>query len=211
MAWAFPITAQAINGRLRRIPAWPLYVLGLCPFAFMTWEAFTGNLGVDPVLELEHEVGLWALKFLIAGLCVTPLRRLTGVSLIKYRRAIGLTAFFYVVLHFLVWLFLDIQLRWGEIGNAILKRPFITIGMVALILMIPLAVTSNNLSVRRMGAAAWGRLHKLTYPVVLLGAVHYLLVVKAWPHQPMVYLAIVVALLAMRVAWVRRRPAPRLA
>lgn len=201
--------AQTINGRLRRVPAWPLYPLGLLPFAYMTWEALTGNLGVDPVLELEHEVGLWALKFIVAGLCVTPIRRLTGVSLLKFRRQIGLVAFFYVVLHFLVWLFLDLQLRWAEIGTAILKRPFITIGMLAFLLMIPLAITSNNLSIRRLGAAAWGRLHKLTYPVALLGAVHYLLVVKAWPREPMVYLAIVACLLALRLVWARRRIAAR--
>ena len=201
--------AQAINGRLRRVPAWPLYPLGLAPFAYMTWQALTGNLGVDPVLTLEHEVGLWALKFIVAGLCVTPIRRLTGVSLLKFRRQIGLVAFFYVVLHFLVWLFLDLQLRWGEIGAAILKRPFITIGMVAFVLMIPLAATSNNLSIRRMGAAVWGRLHKLTYPVALLGAVHYLLVVKAWPREPMVYVAIVAGLLALRLVWSWRRIALR--
>lgn len=197
--------AQTVNGRLRRVPAWPLYILGLGPLAFITWETFTGNLGIDPVRELEHEVGLWALKFIVAGLCVTPLRRLTGISLIKYRRAIGLLAFFYVVLHFLVWLILDMQLYWSQIGGDILKRPFITLGMLAMLMMIPLAVTSNNLSVRRMGAAAWGRLHKLTYPVAVLGAVHYLLVVKAWPREPMVYVVIVLALLALRVVWTRRR------
>jgi sulfoxide reductase heme-binding subunit YedZ len=203
--------AQDINGRLRKVPAWPLYPLGLLPLAWMTYEAFTGGLGVDPVKQLEHEVGLWGLKFIVAGLCVTPIRKLTKVSLIKYRRQIGLAAFFYVVLHFLVWLFLDLQLRWGEIGDAILKRPFITIGMVAFAMMIPLAVTSNTLSVRRMGAAAWGRLHKLTYAVAALGAVHYLLVVKSWPFQPMVYLAIVAVLLAMRAVWARQRLGARTA
>jgi methionine sulfoxide reductase heme-binding subunit len=203
--------AQTINQRLRKVPAWPLYLLGLLPLAYMTWELFTGGLGVDPVRQLEHETGLWALKLIIAGLCVTPIRRFTGVSLIKYRRAIGLAAFFYVVLHFLVWLVLDMQFLWGQIGGDILKRPFITLGMTALVMMVPLAITSNNLSVRRMGAAAWGRLHRLTYPVAALGAVHYLLVVKAWPKQPMVYLAIVVALLALRVVWARRRLIPRLA
>jgi sulfoxide reductase heme-binding subunit YedZ len=203
--------AQTINQRLRKVPAWPLYLLGLLPLAYMTWELFTGGLGVDPVRQLEHETGLWALKLIIAGLCVTPIRRFTGVSLIKYRRAIGLAAFFYVMLHFLVWLVLDMQFLWGQIGGDILKRPFITLGMTALVMMVPLAITSNNLSVRRMGAAAWGRLHRLTYPVAALGAVHYLLVVKAWPKQPMVYLAIVVALLALRVVWARRRLIPRLA
>ena len=177
----------------------------------MIFEIFTGGLGVDPVKELEHQVGLWALKFIVAGLCITPLRKFTKVSLIKFRRQIGLVAFFYVVLHVLVWLLLDLQLRWGEIGEAILKRPFITIGMLAFVMMIPLAVTSNTLSVRRLGAAAWGRLHKLTYAVAALGAVHYLLVVKSWPREPMVYLGIVAVLLAMRVVWARQRLSARTA
>ncbi|WP_127901986.1 protein-methionine-sulfoxide reductase heme-binding subunit MsrQ [Solirhodobacter olei] len=211
MAASLTLDAQAVNRRLRKVPAWPLYLAGLLPLAYMVWELFTGGLGVDPVRQLEHETGLWALKFIIAGLCVTPLRRLTGVSLIKYRRAIGLVAFFYVVLHVLVWLVLDMQFLWGQIGGDILKRPFITLGMAAFVMMIPLAVTSNNRSVRKMGAAAWGRLHKLTYPVAFLGAVHFLLVVKAWPQQPMVYLAIVTVLLAMRVVWARRRTAARMA
>ncbi len=197
--------AQTINQRLRRLPAWPLYPAGLLPLGYMTWQLFTGGLGVDPVLTLELETGLWALKFIVAGLCVTPLRRWTGISLIKYRRAIGLTAFFYVLVHFLVWLTLDMQFLWGQIGADMLKRPFITLGMLALLLMLPLAATSNNLAIRRLGAAAWGRLHRLTYPVALLGAVHFLLVVKAWPRQPMVYLALVLALLALRVVWARRR------
>lgn len=203
--------AQDINGRLRKVPAWPLYPLGLLPLAWMTYEAFTGGLGVDPVKQLEHEVGLWALKFIVAGLCVTPIRKFTKVSLIKFRRQIGLVAFFYVVLHFLVWLFLDLQLRWGEIGDAILKRPFITIGMVAFAMMIPLAVTSNTLSVRLLGAASWGRLHKLTYAVAALGAVHYLLVVKSWPFQPMAYLATVGVLLGLRAVWARQRLSARMA
>ena len=203
--------AQDINGRLRRVPAWPLYPLGLLPLAWMIFEIFTGGLGVDPVKELEHPVGLWALKFIVAGLCITPLRKFTKVSLIKFRRQIGLVAFFYVVLHVLVWLLLDLQLRWGEIGEAILKRPFITIGMLAFVMMIPLAVTSNTLSVRRLGAAAWGRLHKLAYAVAALGAVHYLLVVKSWPREPMVYLGIVAVLLAMRVVWARQRLSARTA
>ena len=143
--------AQTLNGRLRKVPAWPLYLLGLLPLAWLIWLIVTGDLGVDPVKTLEHKVGKIGLQFLVAGLCVTPLRRFTGVSLIKYRRAIGLLAFFYIALHLLVWLGLDIQFRWTEIGTDILKRPYITIGMAGFAAMVPLAITSNNLSVRQAG------------------------------------------------------------
>jgi methionine sulfoxide reductase heme-binding subunit len=105
----------------------------------------------------------------------------------------------------MVWLSLDIQFRWDEIGADILKRPYITIGMAGFALLVPLALTSNNLSVRRLGAASWQRLHMLTYPAALAGAVHYMLLVKAWPLQPILYLGGVAALLAVRVAWRRGR------
>lgn len=201
--------ARSINGRLRQVPAWPVYLLGLIPLGLLVRAALTGDLGVDPVKELEHRVGLIGLQFLLGGLCITPLRRWTGVSLIKYRRAIGLVAFFYIALHLLVWLTLDIQLRWDEIGADILKRPYITIGMLAFAAMVPLAVTSNNLSVRRLGAAAWQRLHRLTYVAAILGAVHYLMLVKAWPTQPALYFLGAVALVALRGLWAARRLALR--
>lgn len=202
--------SQTINGRLRHVPAWVAYVIGSLPMAWLIWALFTGGLGVDPVKGLEFQFGLWGMKFIIASLCVTPIRRLTGVNLIKYRRAIGLWSFFYVVLHILVWMLLDLQLEWGPIGSALLL-PYIIVGVVGTVLMVPLAVTSNNLSVRRMGAAAWGRLHRLAYPAAVLGALHYLLAVKAFPRQAVTYLAIVLVLLALRVVWARRRLIARLA
>lgn len=202
-------TAQTINGTLRRVPTWPVYLLGTLPFWWMCWQIYTGNLGVDPLKSLEHEVGKWGLKFLVAVLCVTPLRRYTGVSLLKFRRALGLLAFFYVALHLMVWLGLDIQFRWSEIWADILKRPYITIGMAGFVAMIPLAVTSGNWAIRRMGRN-WHRLHRLTYLAAVLGAVHYLMLVKAWPPQPIVYLSIVLALLAVRAWWAARRYLPPL-
>lgn len=198
-------SAQDINARLRRIPTWPVYLAGLVPLAWLVWLAFNYGLGVDPVKELEHRVGLHALQFIIAGLVVTPLRRLTGVSLLRFRRALGVLAFVYVCVHLLVWLVLDIQLRWGEIWADILKRPYITIGMIGFVLLVPLAATSNNWAVRRMGAAAWQRLHRLTYPAALAGATHYLWLVKAWPLETLIYFGIVVALLLMRLPILRRR------
>lgn len=201
------MVAQRINGALRPVPAGAVYVAGLVPLAILVAQAATGALGVDPVKAIEHRLGELALQFLVGGLAITPLRWATGVSLIRFRRAIGLLAFFYVCLHLSVWLALDLQFRWAEIGAAIARRPYITLGMVAFAAMIPLALTSNNAAIRRMGAAAWGRLHRLTYLVALLAALHFLLVVKAWPVEPMLYLAAVVALLAVRALRGLRRAA----
>jgi sulfoxide reductase heme-binding subunit YedZ len=200
--------AAQVNGTLRRVPPWVLYPLGVVPFGVLVWQAVTGGLGVDPVRELEHQLGLYGLQLLIAGLLVTPLRRWTGVNLIRYRRAIGLLAFFYVTLHLTTWVVLDLQLRWSEIGADLVKRPYIILGMVGFLAMVPLAVTSNNASVRRMGAAAWSRLHQLTYVAVLAGAAHYLILVKAWPLEPILYALAAAGLVALRFLWnAKRRPA----
>lgn len=196
----------AINARLRVSPLW-VYGLGLLPLVWLVWRAVAGDLGADPVKVLEHELGLLGLQFLVAVLAVTPLRNLTGVSLVRFRRALGVLAFTYVALHFTVWLTLDLAFRWGEIGADIVKRPYITVGFLAFLLLVPLALTSNNLSVRRLGAAAWKRLHWLTYPAALLAAIHFLWLVKAWPVEPMLYLGAVLLLLALRVRPLRRRAA----
>lgn len=179
-------------------PEWAVYAVGLVPAADLFVRAFSNALGADPLRILENGLGEWALRFLILGLAVTPLMRLARINLVKYRRALGLVAFIYVVLHLGVYLVLDKQFFWGEIGADIVKRPYITIGMAAFVLLVPLAVTSNRLSIRKMGAAGWRKLHRLVYPAVLFGAVHYLLLVKAWPPEPIIYLVIVVGLLALR-------------
>lgn len=195
--------AQTINGALRRVPAWPIYVVGVIPPAWLLYLGLNGGLGADPVKELEHQMGLLALKLLIAGLCVTPLRRITGISLIRFRRAIGLVAFFYVVLHLLVWIGLDMGLLFGQALRDIVKRPYITIGMVGFVAMIPLAVTSNNWSIRRLGPQKWQRLHRLVYLSALAGALHYVWLVKAWPLQPLVYMGIILGLLVLRMPQIR--------
>jgi methionine sulfoxide reductase heme-binding subunit len=199
------MSAGSINQALRRVPAWPVYLLGAVPFALLVIQVLTGDLGVDPVKTMERALGEWGLKFIVAGLCISPLRWATGVSLIRYRRAIGLLAFFYVALHLTTWVVLDLQFRWAEIGADLIKRPYIIVGMIGFAALLPLAITSNNLSVRRMGAAAWQKLHRLTYVAALAGAIHYIMLVKAWPAEPLVYLAAVVALLAVRLARVLYR------
>lgn len=190
--------AQRINGALRSVPVWPLYVLAPLPAGWWLYLGLSGGLGVDPIKALEHELGEFALKLIIAILIVTPLRSYTGVSLIRYRRPIGLIAFFYVVLHLLVWLFLDVQI-WSQIWADIVKRPYIAIGMAAFVLMIPLAVTSNNLSIRRMGPVAWRKLHKLMYPAALLAGLHFVMLVKTWQAEPMTYFGIILILLLVRL------------
>ncbi|MBC55459.1 MAG: protein-methionine-sulfoxide reductase heme-binding subunit MsrQ [Confluentimicrobium sp.] len=199
------MSVERVNTALRRVPAWVLYIVGPLPALWFLWLGLTGGLGVEPIRGLEHELGQFALKLMIAGLAITPLRRLAGLNLIRYRRAIGLLAFFYVLLHLAVWLFLDLQ-SWGLIRADILKRPYITIGMLAFVLMIPLALTSNNRSVRKLGPS-WRRLHRLTYPAVLLGAIHFVMLVKGWQAEPLVYLAVILGLLALRLRRAPRRAA----
>jgi methionine sulfoxide reductase heme-binding subunit len=149
-----------INTALRRIPAWVIYAMAPLPVVWLVWQGFIGGLGVEPIRALEHELGEIGLQLLLAGLCVTPLRRYLGLNLLKFRRALGLVAFFYITLHLLVWLVLDVQIP-AQIWADIVKRPYITVGMLAFVLMVPLALTSNNASVRRLGAR-WRRLHWLT-------------------------------------------------
>jgi sulfoxide reductase heme-binding subunit YedZ len=191
---------QAINKGIQRIPRWLVYTLGLVPAVAFFTLGVLDRLGADPMRALEQELGEWALRFLIATLCVTPLRQLTGINLIRYRRALGLLAFYYAAFHLTTYLVLDQGLDWASIWADIVKRPYITIGMVTFTLLVPLAVTSNNAAVRAMGGKAWARLHKLVYVAAIGAALHYLLVVKAWPLEPMIYAAIIAALLLYRLA-----------
>ncbi|WP_163847414.1 protein-methionine-sulfoxide reductase heme-binding subunit MsrQ [Pseudooceanicola aestuarii] len=194
-----------INGVLRRVPAWPLYIVGAVPPIWLFISGVTGGLGVDPVKVMEHQMGEWGLWLLIAGLAVTPLRRHVGLNLLKFRRAIGLLTFFYILGHLLVWLVLDVQIL-SQVWADILKRPYITVGMAAFVLMIPLAVTSNNRSIRRLGSK-WRKLHKAVYAVAILGALHFVLLVKGFQLEPLIYLAAILFLLALRVRLPRRRRA----
>ena len=187
------------NKPFRAIPAWLAYPVGLLPLAWLLWRLFGGGLGVDPVKALEAELGQMGLKLIVLGLAVSPLRRFAGLNLIRFRRAIGLLAFLYITLHMLTWLLLDMQLLWGQIWKDILKRPFITLGMAGFAMMLPLALTSNDRIIRRMGAAAWRRLHRLVYPVAIAGALHFVLVVKGWQLEPFIYLAVILGLLGLRL------------
>ena len=204
-----PLTpAERINVVLRPVPTWLVYLVGALPGLYIVmgialtlsglYDVFGKSLGVDPARTIEQWLGELALQFFIATMLISVLRDRFRLKLIKFRRPLGLLTFFYVVLHLCIWLGLDIQFRWAEAWSDILKRPFITIGMAGFLLLIPLAVTSNNMMIRRMGPVKWQRLHKLAYPAVLLGGVHYVMVQKVWETEPLIYLAVILVLLALR-------------
>ena len=197
---------QSVNAFLRRVPAWPIYIVSVAWFAWLFFQALTGAMGPDPVNALEHALGDVALQLMVVVLAITPARKYLGLNLIKYRRALGLAVFFFVAMHLGVWLFLDVQIV-SQIVQDILKRPYITVGMVSFVLMIPLAITSNNRSIHKLGPQVWNRLHKLTYAAVILGAVHNVMIQKVWEAEALVYLGLIAALLALRIRWVPRAAA----
>jgi sulfoxide reductase heme-binding subunit YedZ len=191
--------AQAISAAARRVPLWLVWSAGLAPVPWLLWQAATGGLGVEPVEALEHRLGELGLQLLIASLAVTPLRRHLGVNLLRFRRALGLLAFTYVALHLAVWLALDVQTL-ARAGEDILKRPYITVGMAAFVLLLPLAATSTDRAVRRLGVR-WRQLHRLAYPAAVLGGLHYVLLAKGLQLAPLAYLAAILALLVLRLRW----------
>ncbi len=144
----------------------------------------------------------------VGDLAVTPLRRFTGISMLRFRRMLGLTVFLYVLIHFSVWLSLDRQFIWSEMLPDLYKRPFIVVGMLALLSLLPLAATSHDAMVRRLGALAWRKLHRLAYVAGLLMALHYLWLVKSWTAQPLTYAFLMFALLAVRLLPEAREPQP---
>lgn len=172
----------------------------LLPLAWLGWRGLSGGLGANPIEAIIRYNGDWALRMLLITLAVTPLReRLGWVWLIRVRRMLGLYAFFYATLHLLSYVVLDQFFAWGEILADILKRPYITIGMTCFALLIPLAVTSTNAMVRRLGGRRWKRLHRLVYLIGIGAVVHYYMLVKADVREPLLYGAILALLLGYRV------------
>ena len=191
-------TMQRLNEILRLVPVRAVYLPGVLPAPWLFYLGMTGGLGVEPIEALEHELGELALQLLIFGLAISPLRRLIGINLMKFRRAIGVLTFSYAALHLLVWLVLDLRVP-AEIWADIAKRPYITVGMAAFMLMLPPAVTSNNWSVRRLGPPRWRKLHRLVYPAAILAGLHYVMLTKGFQIEPLVYLLLILGLLALRV------------
>lgn len=194
---------------IRRVIKPALFVLCALPLLSIVWAAFEiggATLGTNPVEKIQDTFGQWGLRFLVITLAVTPVRDWFGQPwLVQLRRMLGLYAFFYVLMHFLTWLLLDQGLYWSGIVEDISKRPFITIGFTALLLLIPLAVTSTNKMMRRLGKR-WKSLHRLIYAIGLLAVWHYYWQVKADTTEPLIYLAIVLVLLGWRAWQARTRP-----
>jgi sulfoxide reductase heme-binding subunit YedZ len=170
----------------------------------------TRALGANPIDALTDTTGIWALRFVLATLAITPLRRLTGWNaLIRFRRMFGLFAFFYALLHFLTWLVLDQFFAWDLILADIAKRPYITVGFTGFVLMVPLALTSTAGWIRRLGGRWWNRLHRLVYATGVAGVVHFLWLVKVVEAEQITYAVILAALLGARAWWaIARRLAP---
>jgi sulfoxide reductase heme-binding subunit YedZ len=203
-----PGTAKGFT--LPQVPKILVYIVGFIPAVWLFYAGITDQLGADPMRYLEQALGLWALRFLIATLTVTPLRQLFSINLLRYRRAIGLLAFYYAALHLTTYMVLDQGLDLAAIVADIVKRPYITIGMATFVILVPLAVTSNNAAIRRMGGQAWAKLHRLVYVAAIGAVLHFILVVKSWPPEPLIYAAIVAVLLGYRVVRsMATKPSPR--
>lgn len=181
-----------------------LFIVCLLPLAQWVWWTLHDQLGANPVEFLSHQSGSWTLRFLLIVLAITPLSKLTGWRYpVRLRRMLGLFAFFYAVLHFSIYAILDLGLDWSHVGEDILERPYITIGFSALLLLIPLAVTSNRWMMRKLGSK-WKTLHRLVYVIGIAGVIHFLWLVKKDIREPMIYAAILAVLLLLRVERVRR-------
>src|SRR3974390_1980657 len=185
---------------LPQLPTNVVYLVGVVPAIWWFWLGAIDRLGADPLRELEHALGLWALRFLIFTLAITPLRQLVGVNLLCYRRALGLLAFYYALLHLTTYLVLDQGLDVAAIWVDIQKPTYITIGLACFVVLLPLAATSNNLAIRRLGGRLWQRLHRLVYLAAILAVLHFLMSVKSWPIEPVNYALIVAILLGYRLA-----------
>ena len=198
------ISLQGLNPFLRKLPIWLVWILGLLPLAWVIWLVVSGGIGVDPIKEIEHRLGKIGLWFLLGGLTITPLRRIFELNLLRFRQAIGLLAFFYITLHMLIWLSLDMGFLWGQILQDLTRRPYLIFGMISAVLLLPLALTSNQAAIRKLGRG-WGRLHRLVYPAVLLAVVHYLWQMKVIRPEGWIWLGALLLLLALRLFWRKKR------
>lgn len=192
-----------INARLRLIPVWAVWLAGMLPLVLLVVDTLNGALGVEPVRDIEHRLGRTALYFLVASLAVTPLLRMTRVNLMRFRRALGLLCFSYAVLHVLAWVVMDMGLLWSQILRDLVKRPYLFFGMGCLALLIILAATSNDLSIRRLGGAAWRRIHRLVYVAAPLAALHWIWALKIPSRDSVFWLVAILFLLLLRLVRLR--------
>jgi methionine sulfoxide reductase heme-binding subunit len=185
----------------------PVFLSCLIPLALLGWRALHGNLTANPIEYIQHQTGDWTLIFLVVTLSVTPARKILQLpELIRFRRMLGLFAFFYALLHFMTWVGLDKFFDWSDMMHDVRKRPYITVGFTAFILLIPLALTSTAGWIHRLGGRRWRALHRLIYVSAILGAVHYYWLVKSNVRKPLFYGALVALLLASRLGtWLEAR------
>jgi len=180
----------------------PLFIACLAPLAWYAWGAQADTLGANPIEAVTRGLGTWALNFLLITLTVTPLRKFSGWAWLgRLRRMLGLFAFFYAVLHLSTYLWFDQFFDWPAIAKDILKRPFITVGMISFALLVPLAATSNAFAIRKLGGRRWQELHRSVYLIGILAVLHYFWMVKADVSKPLIYAVIVGILLGLRVWW----------
>jgi sulfoxide reductase heme-binding subunit YedZ len=178
------------------------FLLALLPVAKLFHGAFTNNLGANPIEYITRDLGTWGLTFLLITLSITPLRRFTNWNwLLRLRRMLGLFAFFYIVLHFVSYIWWDQFFDWAAIWKDIRKRPFITVGFAAFLMLLPLAVTSTNKMIKRLGAQRWQLLHRLVYAIAVCGVVHYWWLVKRDVTKPLIYGLILAFLLGLRLVY----------
>ena len=198
------------NRQIRWIAKPAIFIAALAPLAFLLWRAVQNDLGANPIETINRFTGDWVLRFLLITLAVTPLRRMFGWNtLLRFRRMLGLFAFFYVCLHFLSYAWLDQFFVFEDIVKDVAKRPYITVGFACFLLLIPLAATSTNSMIRRLGGKRWQQLHRLVYVIAIGGVIHFLWLVKSDLTQPLIYGAILALLLGIRL-WNRaRRVQPR--
>ena len=205
-----PARPRPLGPRIGRVLKPVVFLALLAPAVWLTYALVTGQIDGDVVKIIEIETGTLALRSLAYTLAITPLRQLTGWAwLSTYRRMLGLFVFFYATLHMLIYFGLDLELRFGEIWTSIVKRPYITIGMISWLLLVPLAITSPNAMARKLGGAKWKRLHQLSYVVAITATTHYLWAVKKDTFWPLVYFGLFAALLASRVIQRRRLASER--
>lgn len=186
-----------LSKRWTSVSVWLVYAVGLAPAAWSFYLGATGGLGADPVKSFELLLGLWTLRFLILTLAVSPLRELGGWSFLRYRRALGLLTFYYAAMHFTVYAVLDQTLMLDAFLADVLKRPFIMFGMAGLVLLVPLAITSNAASIRKLGPN-WIKLHRLIYIVAALGVLHFALSTKMLSLEQYIYIGLILLLILYR-------------
>lgn len=184
-----------------------VWLLCLAPIGLLVFDGLRGELGANPIERVMNDLGFYTLTLLVSSLAITPLRRLTGLNwMIRFRRLLGLFAFFYVFLHFATYIALDQEFSLEDILKDVAKRPFITLGFAAFVLLTPLAATSTSWSIRKLGGKNWIRLHKLVYVSAVLGVIHFWLKVKADHFEPNTFGIILTTLLLFRVGiWWRNR------